>query len=99
MCVTTFVSRSRPGRLRREWGLELCKGFPHKNCSCQLYLLLYTNAVRVGLMVKSLLLASAIPLIGGGCGGLAATPAFSPLMLLMPGLGQNDKTTPPSTNQ
>jgi hypothetical protein len=50
-------------------------------------------------MVKSLLLASAIPLIGGGCGGLAATPAFSPLMLLMPGLGQSDKTTPPSTNQ
>jgi hypothetical protein len=45
-------------------------------------------------MVKSLLLASAIPLIGGGCGGLAATPAFSPLMLLLPGLGQT-KPAPP----
>ncbi len=45
-------------------------------------------------MVKSLLLASAIPLIGGGCGGLAATPAFSPLMLLLPGIGQA-KPAPP----
>jgi hypothetical protein len=45
-------------------------------------------------MVKSLLLASAIPLIGGGCGGLSATPAFSPLMLLLPGIGQT-KPTPP----
>jgi hypothetical protein len=45
-------------------------------------------------MVKTLLLASAIPLIGGGCGGLAATPAFSPLMLLLPGIGQT-KPAPP----
>jgi hypothetical protein len=44
--------------------------------------------------VKSLLLASAIPLIGTGCGGLSATPAFSPLMLLMPGFGQT-KPVPP----
>jgi hypothetical protein len=47
-------------------------------------------------MVKTLLLAAAIPLIGGGCGGLAATPAFSPLMLLMPGLGQNKQAPPTS---
>jgi hypothetical protein len=46
-------------------------------------------------MVKTLLLAAAISLIGGGCGGLAATPAFSPLMLLLPGLGQNKPTPPP----
>jgi len=38
--------------------------------------------------MKSLLLASIIALVGGGCGGIAATPAFSPLMLLLPGLGQ-----------
>jgi hypothetical protein len=50
--------------------------------------------VRVGLIAKSLLLASAIALIGGGCGGLAATPAISPLMFLLPGLGQA-KPAPP----
>jgi hypothetical protein len=50
--------------------------------------------VRIGLIVKTLLLAAAIPLIGGGCGGLAATPAFSPLMLLLPGIGQT-KPAPP----
>jgi len=44
--------------------------------------------------VKTVLLALAIPLLGGGCGGLAATPAFSPLMLLLPGLGEN-KPAPP----
>jgi hypothetical protein len=46
-------------------------------------------------MVKSLLLASAIPLFGGGCGGLSATPAFSPLMLLLPGIGQTKPAPPP----
>jgi hypothetical protein len=44
--------------------------------------------VRVGSMVKSLLLAAVIGLICNGCGGLSATPAISPLMFLMPGLGQ-----------
>jgi hypothetical protein len=44
--------------------------------------------------VKLLLLASIIPLIGGGCGGLAATPAFSPLMLLLPGIGQTKPAAP-----
>jgi hypothetical protein len=33
--------------------------------------------------IKPLLLASVISLICGGCGGIAATPAFSPLMLLL----------------
>jgi len=50
--------------------------------------------VNIGVIAKSLLLASAIALVGGGCGGLSATPAFSPLMLLMPGLGQT-KPAPP----
>jgi len=45
--------------------------------------------------VKSLLLASAIPLIGTGCGGLSATPAFSPLMLLLPGIGQTKPAASP----
>ncbi len=47
------------------------------------------DGVRVGPIVKSLLLAPVIALIGGGCGGIAATPAVSPLMFLLPGLGQN----------
>jgi hypothetical protein len=51
--------------------------------------------VRLGLIVKSLLLASAIALIGAGCGGIAATPAFSPLMLLLPGIGQTKPAAPP----
>jgi hypothetical protein len=38
--------------------------------------------------VKILLLASIIPLIGGGCGGFAASPAISPLMFLLPGFAQ-----------
>jgi hypothetical protein len=45
-------------------------------------------------MVKSLLMASAIVLIGGGCGGMAASGALSPLMFLLPGLGQA-KPAPP----
>jgi hypothetical protein len=54
------------------------------------------DMVRVGPIVKSLLLALVIAVIGGGCGGIAATPAVSPLMFLLPGLGQNRPA--PSTN-
>jgi hypothetical protein len=39
-------------------------------------------------MAKSVLLAAVIGLICNGCGGLSATPAISPLMFLLPGLGQ-----------
>jgi hypothetical protein len=49
-------------------------------------------------MAKTLLLASVIPLICGGCGGLSATPAISPLMFLLPGIGQN-KPAPPQNTQ
>jgi hypothetical protein len=45
-------------------------------------------------MVKLLLLTAVIGLISVGCGGLAATPAISPLMFLLPGLGQA-KPAPP----
>jgi len=41
-----------------------------------------------------LLLASVIPLIGAGCSGISATPAVSPLMFLMPGLGQSRPVAP-----
>jgi hypothetical protein len=40
------------------------------------------------------MLASIIPLMGGGCGGFAASPAISPLMFLLPGLAQA-KPAPP----
>ncbi len=50
--------------------------------------------VRARSVVKSLLLASVIAVIGGGCGGIAATPAFSPLMFLLPGLGQAKPAAP-----
>ena len=33
--------------------------------------------------------------LGAGCGGIAATPAFSPLMFLLPGLAQNGKPAQP----
>jgi len=52
------------------------------------------DAVRVGSNAKSLMLALVIPLIGGGCGGIAATPAISPLMFLLPGLGQVKPAAP-----
>ena len=51
--------------------------------------------MRVGSKVKCLLLALVIPLIGGGCAGISATPAISPLMFLLPGLGQAKPTPPP----
>jgi hypothetical protein len=53
--------------------------------------------MRVGSKAKCLLLALVIPLICGGCAGISATPAVSPLMFLLPGLGQA-KPTPPSQN-
>jgi hypothetical protein len=43
-----------------------------------------------------LLLALVIPLIGGGCAGISATPAISPLMFLLPGLGQAKPAPPPN---
>jgi hypothetical protein len=50
--------------------------------------------VKVGPVAKSLMLASVIALICAGCGGLSATPAVSPLMFLLPGLGQAKPATP-----
>jgi hypothetical protein len=50
--------------------------------------------VRVGSKAKCLLLALVIPLICGGCAGIAATQTISPLMFLLPGLGQA-KPAPP----
>jgi hypothetical protein len=49
--------------------------------------------VRAGL-IKSLLLASVISLIGGGCGGIAATQTIYPLMFLLPGFGQARPAAP-----
>ena len=54
------------------------------------------DIVRAGAIVKTLLLASVIPLIGAGCSGISATPSVSPLMFLMPGIGQARPA--PSTN-
>ncbi len=53
--------------------------------------------MRVGCKAKLLLLASIIPLICGGCGGLSATPAISPLMFLLPGIGQTKPAPLPNT--
>jgi hypothetical protein len=50
--------------------------------------------VRVGSKAKCALLALVIPLICGGCAGISATPAISPLMFLLPGLGQVKPASP-----
>jgi hypothetical protein len=41
---------------------------------------------------KILALVSALPVIGTGCGGFYAAPSVSPLMFLLPGLGQAKPT-------
>ena len=50
--------------------------------------------MRFGSIVKRLAVLPAILLIGAGCGGIAASEAVSPLMFLLPGLGQNKTQTP-----
>jgi hypothetical protein len=54
--------------------------------------------VRLGSVLKSLAVAIFLLAIGNGCGGFNATPAFSPLMLFLPGIADNKqpaKQTPP----
>ncbi|MBK9140054.1 MAG: hypothetical protein IPM17_15005 [Verrucomicrobia bacterium] len=41
--------------------------------------------------VLATLLASGVLLCG--CGGVSASPSFSPMMLLLPGVGKNDRPT------
>lgn len=33
-------------------------------------------------------------LLAGGCGGMSAAPSFSPMMLLIPGMGKNERPVP-----
>jgi hypothetical protein len=62
--------------------------------------------VRLGPILKTLAVAAALLVIGNGCGGFNATPAFSPLMFFLPGLADNKhpaphappKTTPAETH-
>jgi hypothetical protein len=37
-------------------------------------------------------MAAVVLVIGNGCGGFNATPAFNPLMLFLPGLADNKQT-------
>ena len=46
--------------------------------------------VRVCSILKTLAMAAALLVIGNGCGGFNATPAFSPLMFFLPGLADNN---------
>jgi hypothetical protein len=54
--------------------------------------------VRVGSKFKSLAMAAVVLVVGAGCGGFNATPAFSPLMFFFPGLADarlTPRQTPP----
>lgn len=53
--------------------------------------------MRLGSLVKSLAVLPVILLVGSGCGGIAASGAVSPLMFLLPGLGQNKTQVPAVT--
>lgn len=50
--------------------------------------------MRFGSIIKKLAVLPAILLIGAGCGGIAATQSISPLMFLLPGIGQNKTPAP-----
>jgi hypothetical protein len=54
----------------------------------------YTRKVKFGSIAKVLALASALLVIGSGCGGFYAAPSFSPLMFLLPGMVQAKPASP-----
>jgi len=51
--------------------------------------------VKFSSLDKVLTLASALLVIGTGCGGLSAASSVSPLMFLLPGLAQSKPALPP----
>jgi len=47
------------------------------------------HQVRVGSLIKTLALGAILAVSVTGCGGIAATPTFSPLMFFLPGLAKD----------
>jgi hypothetical protein len=50
--------------------------------------------VRVGSLTKCLALTAVVLALGTGCGGIAMTQTFSPLMFFLPGLVEYKPVSP-----
>ena len=77
-----------------------------RNNCCLLKKSDYTAKMKFGAWIQVLVMLSALLVIGTGCGGLYASPSFSPLMLLVarpaptkPALPQPPVLCPAETNQ
>jgi len=54
----------------------------------------YTAAVKIGAWLKIPAMASALLVLGTGCGGLSAASSVSPLMFLLPAFAQSKPALP-----
>jgi hypothetical protein len=54
----------------------------------------YTAAVKIGAWLKIPAMASALLVLGTGCGGLSAASSVSPLMFLLPAMAQTKPALP-----
>jgi len=93
----SHLSAAQSNRVLRNSGATagVCRGLHDKKYCCYSVEQSYSRLMRLGSLVKSLAVLPVVLLIGSGCGGIAASGAVSPLMFLLPGLGQNKAQTPP----
>ena len=54
----------------------------------------YSGMVKFSSLAKVLAMAATLLVLGTGCGGFAGSSAVSPLMFLLPGLGQTKPALP-----